>query len=265
MGTPSLSIVIPAYNESARLTTTLPRVLTWRGDRSIELLVVDDGSEDDTVAVARSSLAGATDAHVIEAEHRGKGAAVRVGMLAARGDIVGFMDADLATDLGDVAAAIAALDDADVVVGSRSVEGSVVHDGTRLRALMGRGFNRMVRMLARLDVHDSQCGFKLFRRDAARLLFSLSEVDGFAFDAEVLHAARVLDLRIAEIPVTWTAMEGSSVRPVVDSFATGRDLLRMVVRARPSRVRAAARAHGWVPRTESAASPTRPPLDRPAT
>jgi dolichyl-phosphate beta-glucosyltransferase len=133
------------------------------------------------------------------------------------------------------------------VVGSRAVPGARVHNTTALRTVMGRTFNGLVRIIARLDVHDSQCGFKAFSGDVARLLFALSEVDGFAFDPEVLVMARILGYRVTEVPVDWTAVDGSSVRPVRDSLITGLALVRIVARRRPAAVREQARALGWSP------------------
>ncbi|MFM8304972.1 MAG: glycosyltransferase family 2 protein, partial [Actinomycetota bacterium] len=163
------------------------------------------------------------------------------------GAAVLYMDADLATDLTVVDEFLHHLTEVDVVVGSRAVPGARVHNTTTLRAVMGRTFNRLVRLVARLAVHDSQCGFKAFRGDVARLLFSLSEVDGFAFDPEVLVMARILGYRVVEVPVDWTAVDGSSVRPVRDSVVTALALMRVVLRRRPAAVRAQARAHGWSP------------------
>jgi hypothetical protein len=115
---------------------------------------------------------------------------------------------------------------------------------------MGRVFNRMVRVLARLPVHDTQCGFKAFRGPVAKLLFGMSRIDGFAFDAEVLVYARALGMRIVELPVTWTAVDGSSVKPFSDSVATALQLARVVVRSRPARIRAAASPHEAAAPTE---------------
>ena len=186
----SLSIVIPAYNESARLASTLSLVLE-RTDDDVEIILVDDGSSDDTADIARRILARVTpSARVLELpENRGKGAAVRAGIGSATGDNVVFMDADLATDLDALDGVVGALQTADIVVGSRAVPGSAVFNGTRGRILMGRGFNQMVRALTRTSVHDTQCGFKAFRTPVAHLLFGLSRIDGFAFDAEILHLA----------------------------------------------------------------------------
>lgn len=245
---PPLSIVVPAYNEATRLPGTLRALADRFGDGATEVVVVDDGSDDDTAAVARAASSDALAITVIRLpENRGKGAAVRAGVAATTGDAVLYMDADLATDLAGVDAFLARLADADVVVGSRAVPGARVHNTTALRTVMGRTFNGLVRLIARLDVHDSQCGFKAFRGDAARLLFALGEVDGFAFDPEVLVMARILGYRVVEVPVDWTAVDGSSVRPVRDSLVTGLALVRIVVRRRPAAVRAAARARGWVP------------------
>jgi glycosyltransferase involved in cell wall biosynthesis len=243
-----LSIVIPAYNESARLATTLTELLARTADSDVEIIVVDDGSTDGTADLARQILSASAGSRVLElGENRGKGAAVRAGIQAATAEAVVFMDADLATDLGALDEVLDGLETADVVVGSRAVAGAVVHDGTRARAIMGRTFNRMVRAIARSDVHDTQCGFKAFRGPAARVLFGLSRIDGFAFDAEVLYYARALRLRVVEVPVVWTAVVGSSVRPVRDSIRTAFDLLRVVARNRPAGVRRRARSLGWSP------------------
>ena len=245
---PPLSIVIPAYNEATRLPRTLAALRAHLGDPAAQVVVVDDGSTDATAEVARAAGAAAFPVEVVElGTNRGKGAAVRAGMAATTGDSVLVMDADLATDLAAVAPALALLAEADVVVGSRAVPGSTVRGTTGLRKAMGRTFNRMVRVVARLDVHDSQCGFKAFRGDVGRLLFALTEIDGFAYDPEVLVLARILGYRMVELPVDWTAVDGSTVRPVRDSLATGIALVRIVARRRPARVRAEAGRLGWSP------------------
>lgn len=250
MSPPSLSIVIPAYNEAERLTSTLRALEAHPASVEAEIVVVDDGSSDRTAEVAHSILDGRPDAQVISlAENRGKGAAVRAGIGAATGSVIVYMDADLATDLAALEVVLATLEDADVVVGSRAVPGAVVHDTTLSRAVMGRSFNRMIRILTRVDVHDTQCGFKAFRAEAAHLIFGISGVDGFAFDAEALLNARILGFRIREVPVEWTSVDGSSVRPVRDSVSAALDLLRVVVRARPAKMRARAAELGWKPAT----------------
>jgi glycosyltransferase involved in cell wall biosynthesis len=245
---PTLSIVIPAYNEAARLPDTLARLDAYFAGREPEIVVVDDGSSDGTAELARRGVPGRTPPTVLAfPENRGKGAAVRAGVAASSGDAVLYMDADLATDIAGLDEFLKQLEDFDVVVGSRAVPGATVHNTTQLRTVMGRTFNRMVRMLTRLEVHDSQCGYKAFRGDAGRLVFSLSTVDGFAFDPEVLMIARALGLSVTELPVDWTAVEGSTVRPLRDSVLTGVALLRVVWQVRGRRVRARALAVGWTP------------------
>ncbi|MEI8001559.1 MAG: glycosyltransferase [Actinomycetes bacterium] len=251
---PQLSIVIPAFNEATRLPRTLAALRAHFGDgRDVEVVVVDDGSRDETAEVARAGT-GPGWRLVVEVlpENRGKGAAVRAGVALTTGEVVLVMDADLATDLAAVAPALALLAGADLVVGSRAVPGSTVAGTTALRTVMGRTFNGLVRLIARLDVHDSQCGFKAFRGDVARLLFAMSEVDGFAYDPEVLVLARILGYTTVELAVAWTAVDGSTVRPLRDSLATGVALLRIVARRHPARVRAEAGRLGWSPVASSA-------------
>jgi glycosyltransferase involved in cell wall biosynthesis len=252
---PRLSIVIPAYNESARLPDTLARLGHILPAADAEIVVVDDGSSDGTAAAARGADTGSIPLEVLELPaNEGKGAAVRAGVAATRGDVVLYMDADLATDVTQLDEFLGQLEQADVVVGSRAVPGAVVMNSTLLRRVMGRTFNRFVRVLTRLDVHDSQCGFKAFRGDIGRIVLSLSTVNGFAFDPEVLMIANMLDQRIVEVPVRWTAVDGSSVRPVRDSVVTGGALLAVVVRLRRRRVQADAQAKGWTPARASTIS-----------
>lgn len=247
---PPLSIVVPAYNEASRLPQTLAALVARFPDDRVEIVVVDDGSTDGTAVIARSVLDGRASARVIVMErNRGKGSAVRAGVAVTSGEAVVYMDADLATDLAALDDVLALLADADIVVGSRAVPGSTVYNTTRLRTIMGRTFNRMMRLLTRLEIHDSQCGFKAFRGDVARLVFALSQINGFAFDPEVLLIARQLGYRIVEVPVSWTAVEGSSVRPLRDSITTAGGLLSATLRHRRRAVRGRARTLGWAPPT----------------
>jgi dolichyl-phosphate beta-glucosyltransferase len=201
----SLSVVIPAYNEALRLPSTLARVQAHLSERggSFEIVVVDDGSSDPTSQVARE--AGA-DVRVLRHEpNRGKGYAVRRGMLAATGTRRLLTDADLSTPIEDLAGLEAALDRGfDVAIGSRAVAGAriEVHQPA-YREAMGRLFNRLVQVLLLPGLRDTQCGFKLFTAGAAQAAFSVSSLDGFSFDVEALYVARQRGLRIAEVPVTW--------------------------------------------------------------
>jgi dolichyl-phosphate beta-glucosyltransferase len=244
VGKPRLSVVIPAYNESARLASTLRALSDATAGESAEVIVVDDGSTDGTDDVARAALASGEHQVIRLPVNEGKGAAVRAGVLASRGDAVVFMDADLATDLSALSVFVATLERADIVVGSRTMEGAIVRDGTRDRALMARVFNVIARVVTGIDNRDTQCGFKAFRGTVARQLFGLATCDRFAFDVEILLLARRLGMTVVEMPVTWTAVEGSSVRRGADSAQAAWDVVRASVRWRPSAVaRAVAARH----------------------
>jgi dolichyl-phosphate beta-glucosyltransferase len=202
--------VIPAFNEEQRLPLFLAGALQWlaASDMGREVIVVDDGSNDATASVAEKQ-----GVRVIRHDrNRGKGAAVRTGMLAARGRLRLFVDADGATTMDEFPALLAAIrDGAQVAVGSREGGGKVVKV-SGLRKFLGRWFNRAVRVGAVSGIKDTQCGFKLFTDAAAETLFSLSREDGYAFDVEVLFLAQKLGMKIAEVPVNWTEIPGSKVR-----------------------------------------------------
>lgn len=216
----TLSLVIPAYNEAKRLPPYLESV---RGhlDRcypgAYEVIVVNDGSRDRLADVLKSWAAQWGELIVIEHPGNcGKGAAVRTGVLAARGDRVLFTDADGATPINQEAKlAEAVLAGADVAVGSRLIAASgVTRRRTPLRGLEGRLFARIAQCWLHLPVRDTQCGFKLFRRDAARRLFSLGRETGFLFDLELLGLARLLGLRVVEVPIDWADVPGGHLHPV---------------------------------------------------
>ena len=206
MTVPRLSVVIPAYNESARLPATLRRVREYLGAEGIshEIVVVDDGSDDDTSEQARQ--AGGLAAVVVRNEtNRGKGYSVRRGMLLARGERLLMTDADLSTPIEELPRLQARLDEGyDVAIGSRAVAGARIEVHQRwFRENVGRAFNVLVRALALPGLKDTQCGFKLFTAQAAREAFSLARLDGFSFDVEALFIARLHRRRIAEVPVVW--------------------------------------------------------------
>ena len=215
MGTmPELSVVIPAFNEAARLPRFLSSVIEWLRESGLdfEILVVDDGSSDATTTAARECAPGEARLRVLRHERNaGKGAAVRTGMLAARGRQRLFADADGATAIGELPALREAVRaGAHVAIASREGGGKVVKVGG-LRKFLGRWFNRAVRMGAVRGIRDTQCGFKLFEGPDAWGLFSLSQEEGYAFDVEILMLAQRRGLRIAEIPVDWTEIAGSKV------------------------------------------------------
>ncbi len=231
--TPRWSVVIPAFNEARRLPRYLDEVLGYFEGRGepYEVLVVDDGSSDDTAgrveAVARHHPA----VRVLRQEHnRGKGAAVRRGMLAACGAWRLITDADGATPIAEVKRLEPALAaGADVAIGSRGLGDPSVSIAARThRVLAGRVFNRLVAWAGLTGIADSQCGFKAFTAEAARALFALVRTDGFAFDVELLLLARRAGYRIVEVPVNWTDQPGSKSSVLRDGPA----MLRQVLRAR---------------------------------
>lgn len=227
-----LSIVVPAYNEARRLPGTLPRVIEYasRLDESVEIIVVDDGSTDGTGDIAASVGQACGLVTVLRSDrNRGKGAAVRRGVLAARLGHVLFTDVDLSTPIEETSKLRAALvRGADVAIGSRRLaESDVQVHQPWLRELAGRTFSRLVSLLLLPGIRDSQCGFKAFRRSTARELFGRQRLEGFGFDAEVLWLARRLGYRVAEVPIAWRDDRGSNVRLVRDSGGMLLDLGRI--------------------------------------
>jgi dolichyl-phosphate beta-glucosyltransferase len=230
MSVPYLSVVIPAYNEQNRLPSTLVRVSDFlKGwGRPHEILVVDDGSRDATVARARE-VGGPSVTVVSNETNRGKGYSVRRGMLLARGERRLMTDADLSTPIEEVLPLLARMDEGyDVVIASRAVSGAniEVHQPW-YREGMGRVFNLFVRSLTRLDLEDTQCGFKLFSARAAEEAFGACRLDGFSFDVESLYVARRRGYRIAELPVTWRNDDATRVGVLRDSTRMFLDLLRI--------------------------------------
>lgn len=209
----SLSIVIPAYNEEKRLPSTLEAIHRYLRSTSwdfSEVIVVNDGSRDATASVARAARVRVLD----NPGNRGKGYSVRHGMLEAAGEWALFCDADLATPIEELEKLwrIAGSENAQVAIGSRALDPSLIgiHQPWRREAL-GRTFNLMVRAVTGLRFYDTQCGFKLFERAAARDIFSRCRLDGFGFDVEALYVARRLGLRVLEIPVRWNDVAGTTV------------------------------------------------------
>mgnify|MGYP001824752780 CR=1 FL=1 len=214
MTRPDLSIVIPAYNEARRLPETLAHLDRWLGSTTLrtEILIVDDGSTDRTTEVARE--AGAEGIRLFRHEpNRGKGYAVRRGMLAARGERRLMTDADLSTPIEELPRLMRELDHgAEVAIGSRAVAGAriEVHQPA-YREAMGRVFNRLVQLLLLPGLKDTQCGFKLFSARAAEEAFGACRLDGFSFDVEALFVARRRGRRLVEVPVVWRNDEASRV------------------------------------------------------
>jgi len=231
-----LSIVIPAYNEESRLPATLDRILSWIESGALgvrEILIVDDGSSDRTAAVAEEFVDKYPTVRVIRNPgNRGKGYAVRNGMLRAQGEWILYTDADLSAPIEEAAKlySAATTQGAAVAIGSRALDRSLValHQSA-FREYSGRFFNVMMRLVTGLPFHDTQCGFKLYRADAAQAIFSRQQLDGFSFDVEDLYIAARLGLKTVEVPVRWSNVEGTkvSLRQGIKSFT---DLARIRMR-----------------------------------
>jgi dolichyl-phosphate beta-glucosyltransferase len=230
---PHLSIVIPAYNEARRLERSLRSIAGFlaRLDHSRELVIVDDGSSDGTFEVIQS-IGAALDLPVrgIRYEvNRGKGYALKVGFAHARGERILFADADLATPIEELSSLYVALEEGcDIAIGSRKMAGAEIRvHQPWVREQMGKVFTWLVRTFL-ADVSDATCGFKMFRGEVGRDLFSRLRVDDWAFDAELLFLARRRGYRIAEVPVSWEDQSGTKVRLLRDAWSSARGLLRIV-------------------------------------
>lgn len=239
-----LSIIVPAYNEEFRLPATLRRMAEYLESCTgfYELIVVDDGSQDGTRCVVQDfarahpwvRLAAynspATESSPATPLNKGKGFAVRYGMLRATGQYALFSDADLSTPIEELEALLAPLQrgEADIAIASRGLPQSRLSVRQPwYRERMGRLFNAMVRYTIGTSITDTQCGFKLFRGDVARRLFGAAKVEGFGFDTELLYLAAKWDYQVAEVPVTWEHRDDSRVNPLTAPLGMLRDVLRV--------------------------------------
>ena len=256
--TPYLSIVVPAYNEERRLPVYLETIIAYlkRQDHSAEILIVDDGSEDDTVSAASRYVSEFPGLRILRNEHMGKAVAVTTGILQAQGRYVLFCDADGATPMEEFDKLRPFLEDGyDVVIGSREGADARRFDEPWFRHVMGRVFNLIARALTVRGIQDTQCGFKAFSADAASAIFrrlKLYEPQGgpvrgamvTGFDVEVLFVAQKLGYSIKEVPVHWYYSDESKVSPLRDSFRNLRDVLRVRVNDWRGKYRQASAAKG---------------------
>lgn len=219
---PRISVIIPAYNEEHRLPATLDSVCDYLKltDEDFEVLVVDDGSHDRTGEVVESFAAKHPQVRLLSYQpNHGKGHAIRTGILSAKGDVLLIDDADGSSPIEELGRLMTGIESgADIAIGSRAkpdenrkVE-ALVH-----RKLIGNTFNAIVQRLLLPGIYDTQCGFKLFKREAAHSIFSLSRIDGYGFDVEVLYIARLRGYRITEVAIDWHNVGGSKVNVLTDS------------------------------------------------
>ena len=238
MSSPHISIVIPAYNESARIESALERVLGCIAAREwdAEVLVVDDGSTDDTAAIVQRWMTRQPHLQLFENPgNRGKGYSVRNGLLQATGDIVMFTDADLSAPIEEAERLFAAIEaGADVAIGSRWLDKQrQTRHQPLYRRFFGRCYNWLTRTVMGLPYKDTQCGFKAFRRAAARCIFPLQTIERWGFDPEILFIARKLGFRVVEVPVTW----GHDERSRISYLRDGSQMLREMVEIRSNSLR----------------------------
>ncbi|MFZ1753588.1 MAG: dolichyl-phosphate beta-glucosyltransferase [Caldilineaceae bacterium] len=236
MQRPFLTIVIPAHNEEKRLPGSLEKIghFLRQQDYQAEVLVIENGSTDRTSDVVRSfaEKVNAADGFTLELLHsdQGKGAAVKTGMLVGKGEYLFICDADLSMPIEEVSKFLPPHLPAgsfDVAIASREIPGAVRYGEPGYRHLMGRVFNLIVRMLIIPGIEDTQCGFKLFTRAAAKDIFPYQTISGWGFDPEVLYIANSRHLRVVEVPINWYYMADSRVNPVRDTIKMFREVLRV--------------------------------------
>lgn len=226
------SFIVPAYNESSRIRPTLNEMLRYTAEQNwdAEILVVDDGSRDDTAEVIREYARAHSQIRLLQNPgNRGKGFSVRNGMLHARGDICLFTDADLSSPISEAPKLFEAIrSGVDIAIGSRWLRAELQTERQPLyRQAFGRIFNLVLRLFLGLTFKDTQCGFKAFRRAAAQRVFPLQKIERWGFDPEILYIARRMGLKVAEVPVLWAHSEGTRLHPFRDGMRMFVDVLHI--------------------------------------
>ncbi|APG26979.1 hypothetical protein A7E78_03505 [Syntrophotalea acetylenivorans] len=225
-----LSVIVPAYNEQNRIIHSLPKLLreVERRFLDFEIIIVDDGSNDDTAKIVKKFTAINKKVRLISYRHNmGKGHAVRTGVLAAKKDYVLYCDADLSTPFREVRKLLKAIDDGcDIAIGSRARKDTrILKRQPVYRVLMGKTFNKIVKLLAVSEINDTQCGFKCFKAAIALDIFKDCYIDGFSFDVEMLYIAKKRDFKVKEVGVLWTNDTQSKVHPIYHSLQMFKDLV----------------------------------------
>ena len=235
MTQPFLSIIIPAHNEERRLPGTLTKIFDFLAQQSYaaEVLVIENGSEDQTLAVAQACARKHEQCRVIQEPGRGKGLAVRRGMLAAQGEYRFICDADLSMPITEITRFLPpAQTDIDIIIASREAPGSIRYDEPGYRHWGGRAINLIIRLLALPGLRDTQCGFKMFSAAIADDIFRYQTLDGISFDPEVLFIARLRGYKIVELPIPWYFDPESRIKLFSDTLQLMRDLTRIRRNAR---------------------------------
>ncbi len=230
MNTPYLSLIIPAYNEAERIDISLEKIINYleKQPYSYEILLVDDGSSDKTIELASKYK---PKINIIGYENnRGKGAAVKYGMLNANGQFCVFSDADLSTPIYELEKLFEQFQkyDCDIVIGNRANNPSLIKVHQPFyREFMGKTFNKIVKLFVLKGITDTQCGFKGFKKEIANVIFSETKIEGFGFDVEILYLASKSNYKINQISVEWYNDERSKIAPIKDSFNMFKDILRI--------------------------------------
>jgi dolichyl-phosphate beta-glucosyltransferase len=228
LASPFLSVIIPAYNEEYRLPHTLEQILAFLQDQSYtaEVLVVENGSRDQTFEIASTFAKQYRDLYVFQEKQRGKGNAVRRGMLEARGEYRFLCDADLSMPIAEINNFLPpALTSVDVAIASREALGAIRHNEPYLRHLTGRIFNYLIRLLVLPNLQDTQCGFKCFRAAVAKEVFRRQTLTGWSFDVEALYIAQLKGYQIREVPIHWYFSADTKISVLQDSWQMFLDLL----------------------------------------
>lgn len=229
-----LSIIIPAYNEEDRLPYTLEQIFLFLKEQSYtaEVLVIENGSRDRTFEIASEFANHYPNLSVFQEKQKGKGNAVRLGMLKARGEYRFMCDADLSMPIAEVKKFLPpALNDVDIAIASREVQGAVRYNEPYLRHLTGRVFNNLIRLLVLPDLQDTQCGFKCFRAQVAEDVFRYQTLTGWSFDVEVLYIAQRKGYQIREVPIHWYFKADTKISILKDSWKMFLDLLTIRLNA----------------------------------
>jgi glycosyltransferase involved in cell wall biosynthesis len=233
--TPFLSIIIPAYNEENRLLDSLEQVFTFLEAQSYtyEVLVVENGSQDCTLQIAQDFALSNSHLKVIQSTERGKGLAVRLGMLEASGEYRFMCDADFSMPVSEINRFLPpTLTDFGIAIASREAQGAIRYNEPQYRHFVGRVYNTLIRLLALPGLQDTQCGFKCFRGDVAEDLFTKQTLIGWSFDVEILFIAQQFGYKIIELPISWYFNSDSKIRVVHDSINMGVDLIKIRMNAR---------------------------------